>query len=208
MDAGVRGGIRGARPRRGIAPRHPSRRDDRGGKGGAGARRGTAGRYRDRVARGISASTSPHGRAPVSSAIPEGGFYRPHVDRADSPAWPDAARRQVATIVFLGSSAPADEGGCFEGGVLRLYPGGPESHARGGRASPRDAGRVPRHAAPRGHRGAARRAGRDRRLVLLGSRRPGFRRQALCRRSSCRWPCPCPRRSGAAWWSAARRRWR
>ena len=57
----------------------------------------------------------------------EGGFYRPHVDRAESPAWPDAARRQVAAVVFLGSSTTADEAGCFDGGTLRLYAGDAES---------------------------------------------------------------------------------
>jgi len=83
-------------------------------------------RYRDRVARHFRLNLTAR-EGPGFVRYLEGGFYRPHVDRADSPAWPDAARRQVATIVFLGSSAPADEGGCFEGGVLRLYPGGPES---------------------------------------------------------------------------------
>lgn len=83
-------------------------------------------RYRDRVARHFGVNlTSREGAGFVRYL--EGGFYRPHVDRVDSPAWPDAARRQVAAIVFLGSSAAVDEGGCFEGGTLLLYPGGPES---------------------------------------------------------------------------------
>jgi predicted 2-oxoglutarate/Fe(II)-dependent dioxygenase YbiX len=45
----------------------------------------------------------------------EGGFYRPHRDRAHVPSWPDAARRQVAVVTFLNGS------GDFEGGLLRLY---------------------------------------------------------------------------------------
>ena len=49
-----------------------------------------------------------------------GGFYRPHVDWSDSPAWPDAARRRVAAVVFLNASRAADATGEFDGGVLRL----------------------------------------------------------------------------------------
>ena len=52
----------------------------------------------------------------------EGGFYAPHVDWSDSPGWPDAARRQVAVIVFLTSSTAADPAGAFDGGTLRLFP--------------------------------------------------------------------------------------
>ena len=51
-----------------------------------------------------------------------GGFYRRHVDRAESPAWPAAARRRVSAVVFLSSSRAADPDGTFTGGVLRLYP--------------------------------------------------------------------------------------
>lgn len=43
----------------------------------------------------------------------DGGFYRPHRDRADDEAWPGASRRAVTLIVFLN-----DEG--FAGGVLRV----------------------------------------------------------------------------------------
>lgn len=46
----------------------------------------------------------------------DGGFYRPHRDRADVPAWPDAARRTVAVVVFLNAG--------FEGGLLRLFAEG------------------------------------------------------------------------------------
>src|SRR5262249_6403276 len=53
-----------------------------------------------------------------------GGFYRRHVDCAESPAWPDAARRRVAAVVFLSSSRAVDPEGEFAGGVLRLYPPG------------------------------------------------------------------------------------
>jgi predicted 2-oxoglutarate/Fe(II)-dependent dioxygenase YbiX len=41
-----------------------------------------------------------------------GGFYRPHVDRAPSAAWPDAARRQIAVVLFLNDG--------FEGGALHI----------------------------------------------------------------------------------------
>ena len=58
---------------------------------------------------------------------PEGGFYAPHVDWSDSLGWPDAARRQVALVVFLASSTAADPAGPFDGGILRLFPdGGPD----------------------------------------------------------------------------------
>ncbi len=53
---------------------------------------------------------------------PQGGFYRRHVDWAESSAWPGAARRRVSAVVFLGSSRAIDPDGAFEGGVLRLYP--------------------------------------------------------------------------------------
>ena len=53
-----------------------------------------------------------------------GGFYRRHVDRAESPAWPEAALRRVSAVVFLNSARTADQQGEFEGGVLRLYPEG------------------------------------------------------------------------------------
>jgi predicted 2-oxoglutarate/Fe(II)-dependent dioxygenase YbiX len=42
-----------------------------------------------------------------------GGFYRPHRDRGTSAAWPGAARRAVAVVVFLNDG--------FTGGTLRLY---------------------------------------------------------------------------------------
>ena len=41
-----------------------------------------------------------------------GGFYMPHVDRAESDAWPAAARRQIAIVVFLNDN--------FSGGELCL----------------------------------------------------------------------------------------
>ena len=79
-------------------------------------------RYRDRVARHFGLTLTAR-EGPGFVRYLEGGFYRPHVDRADSPAWPDAARRQVAAVVFLGSSTAADDAGCFDGGTLRLYAG-------------------------------------------------------------------------------------
>jgi predicted 2-oxoglutarate/Fe(II)-dependent dioxygenase YbiX len=53
-----------------------------------------------------------------------GGFYKPHVDRADLPAWPPAARRAVTVVLFLESSRDADPAGGFSGGILRLFPDG------------------------------------------------------------------------------------
>jgi len=51
-----------------------------------------------------------------------GGFYRPHRDRGDLPSWPGAAHRQLAVVVFLGTSQAAGDSEGFTGGVLRLYP--------------------------------------------------------------------------------------
>jgi predicted 2-oxoglutarate/Fe(II)-dependent dioxygenase YbiX len=53
-----------------------------------------------------------------------GGFYKPHFDRADMPAWPPAARRLVTVVLFLESSREADPAGGFSGGLLRLFPEG------------------------------------------------------------------------------------
>ena len=51
----------------------------------------------------------------------EGGFYKPHRDRGESPDWPDAMRRQVAVVVFLNSSRGLDAHGDFSGGDLQLF---------------------------------------------------------------------------------------
>jgi predicted 2-oxoglutarate/Fe(II)-dependent dioxygenase YbiX len=51
-----------------------------------------------------------------------GGFYKPHVDRADVPSWPQTARRQITIVLFLESSRHVDPSGGFSGGVLRLFP--------------------------------------------------------------------------------------
>jgi SM-20-related protein len=53
-----------------------------------------------------------------------GGFYKPHADRGDLPAWPPAARRAVTVVLFLESSLEADPAGGFSGGALRLFPDG------------------------------------------------------------------------------------
>lgn len=50
-----------------------------------------------------------------------GGFYRRHVDRAEVPSWPEAARRLITIILFLNDSGDAHPGGTFSGGLLRLY---------------------------------------------------------------------------------------
>ena len=41
-----------------------------------------------------------------------GGVYLPHVDRAVDQSWPDAARRQIAVVVFLNDG--------FAGGELHI----------------------------------------------------------------------------------------
>lgn len=51
-----------------------------------------------------------------------GGFYKPHVDRADVPSWPLTAKRQITVVLFLESSRDIDPAGGFSGGVLRLFP--------------------------------------------------------------------------------------
>ena len=51
-----------------------------------------------------------------------GGFYKPHVDRADVPSWPQTAKRQITVVLFLDSSRDVDPGGGFSGGVLELFP--------------------------------------------------------------------------------------
>jgi predicted 2-oxoglutarate/Fe(II)-dependent dioxygenase YbiX len=55
---------------------------------------------------------------------PEGGFYRRHVDWAESAAWPEASLRRVSAVIFLCSSRAVGPGGTFDGGVLRLFPPG------------------------------------------------------------------------------------
>jgi predicted 2-oxoglutarate/Fe(II)-dependent dioxygenase YbiX len=50
-----------------------------------------------------------------------GGFYAPHVDRADIDAWPGAARRAIAVVAFLNGSRESEPEGEFSGGILRLY---------------------------------------------------------------------------------------
>jgi predicted 2-oxoglutarate/Fe(II)-dependent dioxygenase YbiX len=59
-----------------------------------------------------------------------GGFYGPHVDRADVPSWPDAALREITVVMFLNSSRDGDSAGDFTGGRLRLYPDGANADTR------------------------------------------------------------------------------
>jgi len=59
-----------------------------------------------------------------------GGFYGPHVDRADVSSWPGAALREITVVMFLNSSRDADPGGDFTGGRLRLYPDGANADVR------------------------------------------------------------------------------
>jgi predicted 2-oxoglutarate/Fe(II)-dependent dioxygenase YbiX len=51
----------------------------------------------------------------------DGGFYRPHRDRAIAADWPGAARRLIAVVAFLNSSRTSDERGDFSGGDLQLF---------------------------------------------------------------------------------------
>jgi len=50
-----------------------------------------------------------------------GGFYGAHVDRAEMPSWPQAARRAVTIVLFLNSSREAEATGEFSGGCLRVF---------------------------------------------------------------------------------------
>lgn len=51
-----------------------------------------------------------------------GGFYRPHRDKGDVPAWPGAVRRQLSVVLFLNGARDGGDPEGFTGGVLRLYP--------------------------------------------------------------------------------------
>jgi predicted 2-oxoglutarate/Fe(II)-dependent dioxygenase YbiX len=53
---------------------------------------------------------------------PAGGFYKPHRDYAANAAWPGAARRKIAVVVFLASAREDEPSGPFTGGCLRLLP--------------------------------------------------------------------------------------
>ena len=50
-----------------------------------------------------------------------GGFYRRHCDRGRVQGWPAAARRCIATVLFLTSSRTEAPDGTFAGGALRLF---------------------------------------------------------------------------------------
>ena len=56
-----------------------------------------------------------------------GGFYGPHVDRAEVASWPEAAERAVAVVLFLDSSRDVDADGGFSGGLLRVYGDGDDT---------------------------------------------------------------------------------
>jgi predicted 2-oxoglutarate/Fe(II)-dependent dioxygenase YbiX len=51
----------------------------------------------------------------------DGGFYRPHRDRAVDAGWPGAAERRIAVVVFLNAG--------FDGGELVIYPDSPPDQA-------------------------------------------------------------------------------
>ena len=55
---------------------------------------------------------------------PAGGFYAPHVDRAYVDAWPAAARRAIAVVVFLNGAREGKADGAFNGGTLRIFADG------------------------------------------------------------------------------------
>jgi predicted 2-oxoglutarate/Fe(II)-dependent dioxygenase YbiX len=65
-----------------------------------------------------------------------GGFYRRHSDSGQVNGWPAAARRCIATVLFLTSSRAGAQDGTFAGGALRLFDGdesaGHEVPARAG----------------------------------------------------------------------------
>jgi predicted 2-oxoglutarate/Fe(II)-dependent dioxygenase YbiX len=69
-----------------------------------------------------------------------GGFYLPHVDRAELESWPDAACRQVALVIFLNGSAPVPGPGEFSGGELCLIDGRVDVVPRAGMLVAFDAG--------------------------------------------------------------------
>jgi predicted 2-oxoglutarate/Fe(II)-dependent dioxygenase YbiX len=70
----------------------------------------------------------------------EGDFYLPHVDRAVVDSWPDAARRQVALVIFLNSSTPTPGPDQFSGGALCLIDAGVDVTPRAGLLVAFDAG--------------------------------------------------------------------
>ena len=123
--------------------------------------------YRGRVARHFGAGAHGTGKASGFVRYLPGGFYTPHVDWTESAAWPAAARRRVAAVVFLGHVDDGRSGGDFEGGVAASLSRRARGRSRGRGAATRHAGRVSGDAAPRGDCGATRRSRRDRRLVLL-----------------------------------------
>lgn len=53
-----------------------------------------------------------------------GAFYAPHQDWSDGGAWPEAARRRVAIVLFLNGARDVEPDGGFDGGRLRIYPDG------------------------------------------------------------------------------------
>lgn len=61
-----------------------------------------------------------------------GGFYLPHVDRAEDSSWPDAARRRLAVVIFLNDD--------FDGGMLHVLDAGESVVPRRGRLVVFDAG--------------------------------------------------------------------
>jgi predicted 2-oxoglutarate/Fe(II)-dependent dioxygenase YbiX len=50
-----------------------------------------------------------------------GGFYGPHRDWTGTSAWPAAARRRIALVVFLNSSRESPGQGEHAGGTLRIF---------------------------------------------------------------------------------------
>lgn len=69
-----------------------------------------------------------------------GGFYLPHVDRADVAAWPAAARRRIAVVLFLNTSTPVPGPGEFAGGELHVIDARVDVEPLAGRLAAFDAG--------------------------------------------------------------------
>ena len=69
-----------------------------------------------------------------------GGFYLPHVDRADVPAWPAAAKRRIAVVLFLNTSTAVPGPDEFTGGELHVIDARVDIEPRAGRLAAFDAG--------------------------------------------------------------------
>ena len=117
MDAGVREPTEVIDDEMELRRRRPSRLAYRGAAGGLRADRSHLDAQREAI--GAFFERELDGREGVNLLRYEpGGFYKPHADSADMPAWPPAARRAVTVVLFLESSREADPAGGFSGGIF------------------------------------------------------------------------------------------